>query len=417
LKAFVVLCLILFYSSLGLTQSTPASPQITLGITPLVIGQSTSIQVLVSNPVFSPVPSGQVTIDFGDGSDPDSLTITDTRVEASHVYDKPGQFAIRASYSGDSNFAHRTALLTAVSLPSTSVYPLHTFGDSLTGGLPSNWPILLTGVLGWPQINSACGGCKTNDQAPFIYNAKVDNTFASTWLLGQNAGAATPAQQLQFQHATMAENAWLAIPEGPAKQRAQSSAMTQSGSWSPSSLFATTGLQSSVSGSALNASVPGSTIYVGLSATPTTDYTAHILIDGIDQGTVSPVSDYTGEHDVPEPYGLRFVVGGDRTAVHTVQIVCTDPGTSGCYVDWIGGNGVAARPNLPPYLWTGVTYHTLQNDPDGIFAIKNGIVRTVEQQLESDGLAIRVADIASLFNGPALPQCVEMGFIQVHAAT
>jgi hypothetical protein len=33
-------------------------------------------------------------------------------------------------------------------------------------------------------------------------------------------------------------------------------------------------------------------------------------------------------------------------------------------------------------------------------------VRTVEQQLESDGLAIRVADIASLFYGPALPQCV-----------
>ena len=100
MKAFVVLCLILFSSSIGLTQSIPASAQITIGITPLVIGQSTSIQVLVTNPVFSPVPTGQVTIDFGDGSDPDSLTITDTRVETSHVYDKPGQFAIKASYSG-----------------------------------------------------------------------------------------------------------------------------------------------------------------------------------------------------------------------------------------------------------------------------------------------------------------------------
>jgi hypothetical protein len=193
---------------------------------------------------------------------------------------------------------------------------------------------------------------------------------------------------------------------GPAKLRAQSSAVTQSGSWLPSSFFATTGLQSNVSGSALTASIPGSTIYVGLSSTPTTDYTADILIDGIDQGTVSPVSDYPGEKDVPEPYGFRFVVGGDRDAVHTVQVVCNDPGTSGCYVDWIGGNGVAARPNLPPYVWTGVTYHTLQDNSDTIFATKNEIVRTVEQQLESDGLAIRVADVASLFYGPALPQCV-----------
>ena len=248
-----------------------------------------------------------------------------------------------------------TALLTAVSVPSTSVYPLHTFGDSLTGGLPTNWPILLTGILGWPQINSACAGCKTNDQAPFIYNAKVDNTFASTWLLGQNDGVGTTVQQVQFQHATMAENAWLAIPEGPAKLRAQNSAMTQSGSWSPSSLFATTGLQSSASGSALSASVPGSAIYVGLSATPTTDYTADILIDGIDQGTVSPVSDYPGEYDVPEPYGLRFVVGGDRTASHTVQIVCTNPGTSGCYT-WTGSvvtamlHGRICRPTSGPGL-------------------------------------------------------------------
>ena len=103
--------------------------------------------------------------------------------------------------------------------------------------------------------------------------------------------------------------------------------------------------------------------------------------------------------------------------VHTVQIVCTNPGTSGCYVDWIGGNGAAARPNLPPYLWTGVTYHTLQNGTDEFYAIKNGIVRTVEQQLESDGLAIRSQTSHRSSMGLRSRSASEMGFIQMIAAT
>jgi len=377
---------------------------ITLAFTPLVINQPADIQVLITNPNYSPVPTGEVTVDFGDGSDPVPLTISTTRVETTHSYTAPGQFTISASYSGDDNFAPGTASKTAVSVLSVPSYTLNTFGDSLTGVALGTWPVLLTIVLGWSRLYYACGGCKTNDIAPLIYNSIVDNRFASTWLLGQNDGVGT-----QLQRATMAENAWLAIPEGPAKLRAQSGAITQSGSWIQSDFYATIGLRSASAGSALTASVPGSTIYVGLSSTPSTDYTADILIDGIDEGAVSPVSDYPGENYVPEPYGLRYVVGGSRISVHTVQVVCTNPGTSGCYVDWIGGNGVADRPNLPPYVWTGVSYHTLQTDPNINFAGKAEIVRTVESELESDGLAIRVADIASLFNGPAEPECVSDG--------
>ncbi len=340
-----------------------------------------------------------MTLDFGDESDPVSLTISSTRAETTHIYTTAGQFTITATYSGDANFAPATKSLTAVSILSSPAYTLHLFGDSLSARQPGWWPALLTGVVGWPQDNHACGGCSTPDMVPAIYNSIVDEHYASTWLLGQNQGPGP-----QFEHATLAENAWLAIPEGPAKLRAQNGAVTRSGSWTASDLFPTLGLRSSAAGSALTASISGSTIYVGLSAKTSTDFTVDILIDGVDQGTASPVAG-AGRYYSTDAYGLRYVVGGSADSTHVVQIVCQNPGTSGCYVDWIGSNGAAKRPNLPPYVWTGVSYTTLQPVPVDGFLKKQQEVRAIVSELESDGLPIRVADIASVFNMPATPEC------------
>lgn len=377
-----------------------------MGITLPILNQSASIQVLVTNPALSPVPTGVVVIDFGDGSDPANLTLSESRVETAHTYTALGQFTVTASYAGDTNFAAAGRTLSTVSVVSAPVYLLTEFGDSLTGGTSTSWPVFLTGVLGWTAKSYACAGCKTNDQAPYIYGVAVDDTYTSTWLLGQNDAPTTAAQLSQFQQAVLAENAWLAIPEGAAKLRAQSNAVTQNGSWTNSDLYTTTGLRSVAGGSTLTATVSGSAVYVGLSSLKTTDYTVDVSIDGVDQGTVSPVSVYVGKYQAAEPYGLRYAVGGDKTAAHTVQVVCTDPGTSGCYVDWIGSNGLAARPNLPPYVWTGVSYRTLK-DGTGNTAIdkRSAIVRAIEGQLETDGLAIRLADIESVFSGNALPDC------------
>jgi len=409
LKTLFGICFVILASHVGYAQTTLISPTVTLGITPLVINHPASIQVLVSNPTFSPVPTGQVTVDFGDGSDPVPLTISTTRVETTHTFTTPGLFTITASYSGDSNFAAATKSFSAESILSSPVYTLHLFGDSLTGGSSSDWPALLTGALGWPKIITACGGCKTNDLSPYIYASMVDTTFASTWLLGQNDGTNSVPTRSQFQHSALAENAWLAIPEGRAKMRAQSSTVAQTGSWVSSDLYPTTGLRGTAADSTLTASIPGSTIYVGLSSLLTTDFTVDVMVDGIDLGTASPVSVDVGTYFVGQPYALRYVLGGEINALHTVQVICQTPGTSGCYVDWIGGNGAATRPNLPPYVWTGVTYKTLQPDPYGNTELQQDVVRAVESQLESDGLAIRVADIAALFNGPALPECVADG--------
>lgn len=386
-------------------QSSLPAPIVTMGITLPILNQPASIQVLVTNPQFSPSPTGNVTVDFGDGSNPAQLTLSELRVETTHTYTTLGQFTVTASYGGDANFAPANKALTTVSVVSAPVYRLTAFGDSLTGGQVTNWPALLTGALGWTSKLYSCGGCKTQDQAPSIYSTVVDASTASTWLLGQNDAPITTEQLNQFSHAALAENAWLAIPEGAAKLRAQNSAVTQSGAWTASDLYTTTGLRSTAGGSSLTATMYGSTIYVGLSDTESTDYTVDVLIDGVDQGTVSPVEVYTGEYESYETYGLRYAVGGSASVAHTVQIACTDPGTSGCYVDWIGGNGAAALPNLPPYVWTGVSYRPLSAGTNTEVDDRSNVVREVEGQLESDGLAIRLADIESLFSGVALTDC------------
>lgn len=409
MKQLTGLCIAILGSLGCFAQSSLPVPAVTMGMTVPVLRQPASIQVLVTNPSFAPVPTGDVTIDFGDGSDPADLTLSETRVEVSHAYATAGKFTITASYGGDTNFAPAVTSMTTVSVTSAPVYQLTLFGDSLTGVLVDNWPAMLTKALGWNWKAYSCGGCKTNDQAPYVYNFTVDGTAASTWMLGQNDSPGSAAMLAQYQAAALAQNAWLAIPEGPAKLRAQSTAVQQTGSWTTSDVYATTGLRSSVPGSSLTAKLTGNAIYVGLTSLKTTDSTVDVIIDGMDQGLVSPVEVYAGRYQNADSYGLRYALGGDLTASHTVEIVCTDPGASGCYVDWMGSNGAALRPNLPPYVWTAVSYRTQKeaNSPD--VDPRANAVRTVESQLQSDGLAIRLADMEAVFSGSALPDCAGDG--------
>ncbi len=381
------------------------APVVTLGITLPVINQPASIQALVTDPALASIPTGTVTVDFGDGSGTATLTLAESRVETTHTYAAPGQFTIRASYGGDTNFSPASKSLVTVSVVGAPVDELRLFGDSLTGGTPTNWPTLLADVLGWTRKSYACGGCKTNDQAPYVYSSMVDSTYASTWLLGQNDSPSNAAMFAQYQGAALAQLAWLAIPEGPEKLRAQSNMVQQTGAWAASDVYATTGLRSTTAGSSLSMTLPGSAIYVGLTSLLTSDYTVDVLIDGVDQGSVSPVEQYTGEYQDSEAYGLRYAIGGNQATQHTVEIVCTDPGTSGCYVDWVGSNGAAARPNLPPYVFAGVTYRTLKSATSPAVTQRADTVRTVESQLASDGLAIRLADIEAVFSGSELPDC------------
>lgn len=395
-----------FFCTSGLAQTGSAVPAITIAVSPLVIGSPTTVQVLVTNPAFSPVPTGQVSLDFGDRSAPAPLNLAYTWAGTTHTYGFPGEFKVRANYSGDANFAPATSSLTVVDAASAPVYTLQAFGDSMTAGQTWGWPVLLTEALGWELNLQSCGGCKTNDMVPAIYDSVVDGFFVSTWLLGQNDSPGSAAGQDQLQRATLAQSAWLAIPEGPAKQRAQASTVSQSGDWVPSDIYPTTGLVSDRHGSSLTAAVPGDVVYLGLTSTLTSDYTVRVSIDGVDRGRLSPVSVYVGEHQSPESYGARYAVGGGSNGRHFVRVECVNPGTSGCYVDWIGGNGIAPHANLPPYVFTAVSYSTEQPDTNGLMEVRQQIVRNVVGQLQADGLPVHLVDIASLYNGPALPACV-----------
>src|SRR5258708_32131572 len=177
MRIFLAICLAFLTSGVGSAQGTPITPLVTLGITLPVVGQPATIQVLVTNPTFNPVPTGEVTIDFGDDSGPITLPISTTRVETTRTYNTLGQFTITTSYSGDFNFAPATASLSTVSVRSSPVYTLRPFGDSLTQGGPGNWPALLTGALGWPSIIFACGGCPAKGFVAYIFHFVGGRTF------------------------------------------------------------------------------------------------------------------------------------------------------------------------------------------------------------------------------------------------
>ena len=97
--ASVCVAITVFYVCNGL--QAQQAPLMTMGITLPLINQPASVQVVVSNPEFSPVPTGAVTIDFGDGDSTGPVALTNMLVSVTHTYTAPGEFAITANYSGD----------------------------------------------------------------------------------------------------------------------------------------------------------------------------------------------------------------------------------------------------------------------------------------------------------------------------
>jgi len=410
------LCFLFLTGASAAAQQT--NPVITLGAPIVVQNQNVNVQILVSSPNFSPMPTGVVNINWGDGSTATQATISNTRADGFHTYTTLGTYTLQAYYEGDSNYSAATA---SISLPVVQQQPqsmLLFFGDSIVGGYTGAWPIMLEstlGVSGWEFSN---GGYRTPDEAPAVYgmlpanNSWVYSTAQagniSMYMLGQNDSnlAATPAGLAQYQSAYLASAVWLTLIDGQGKYAAQDSGVAQTGSWAVSDQFSSIGLKSTTAGSTLKASLSGNVIYLGLTFTPTTNYTVDVTIDGVDEGQLSPVSFYTGAGagHIAAQDGLRYPVGGSITAKHSVQITCTNPGTSGCYVDFMAGNGLA-QGNRTPYILLGTPYMT-GGDP---LPILDQAVRTVVSELSGDGLAVGLADIGGNFNGILEGNCLADG--------
>ena len=191
--------------------------------------------------------------------------------------------------------------------------------------------------------------------------------------------------------------------------------MTQNGSWTQSTLNPSMGLGTVSAGNSLTTTVTGSTIYIGLNGLETSNYTVDVMVDGQLASEYTPPFYYQGNYTTAVQWGYRIPVPGSAlAATHTVSVICKTTGTTGCYVDWLGGNGFVS-PNQLPLVWLGEPYLTDVSDKTyaGILPYIEGI-RTLGDEFRSDGLAVMQADVWDNFNGEDDTVCLAD---QVHPAS
>jgi hypothetical protein len=405
-------------------QGQVATPQIVLSV-PRQPVQNTpvTVDVLVENQAnAAPAATGNVTLNFGDGSAPVVSALSNSLVTPEHTYTASGSHTVTASYGGDSNFAPATAVQPITILAAAPpAITLNTFGDSITAGTGNSKPStafvsVITSTEGWGLDDYAHGGDTVVDQCSVIYGVPTIAGAYNTLLIGQNevslVGYPANGGVPEYEGALTACSAWLLLIQdtshgGSTKVLAQDPLVTRTGAWTNSTLFSSIGLMTTTAGSSLSAQLSGNQLFLNLTSTLNTDYTVAVTIDGKAAGTFSPVLTFNGQTATYAPFGT--VLSASGIGPHTVQVTCTVPGSSGCYVDWLGGNAtpVAARPKL----WLGTPYLTNQGIPAFVYDNLAGDIDQVETQLADAGLSIQLADVHSYFSGTTDPQCM---FDKVH---
>ena len=410
-----VLALFGCVSAFGQTGGQPVT--ITLGMPAPVVGKTFTVEALVTNPSFVPAPTGSVAFDFGDGTPAVTVPLDYRIASTTYTYSAVGPASVTATYSGDANFAPASATLQGQIVRSLPNVTLNVFGDSISNAGNSvypngvNWVTQTAWVEGVSLNDMAVSGYKVADEMPFIYGTKVAPNTYSAVLLGQNDGPNTPQKITQYQSSLLAGAAWLLIPDTDAnglhpKVAAQDPSVTKTGAWTQSGLYSSIGLGTTEAGDSLTASITGSTLYLGLSGTTASNYTVDVFVDGAFLGEYSPAIVYSGSVTTAIPWGIRIPIPGSAlTAAHTVTAVCKTPGSSGCYVDWFGGNGFVA-PNKLPLLWLGEPYHTNQNSDPSTTGAYIAPIRVFGQDLKADGLGITLVDVFDNFDGHLEPGCL-----------
>jgi hypothetical protein len=395
-----------------------------------VAGKSFTVVALVTNPAYVPTPTGSVQFDFGDGTPAVTVALDYRTASTTHTYSAVDPANVTATYSGDSSFGPASTTLQGQIVRSVPNMALNVFGDSISTAsndiVPNgaNWVTMTAWAEGFSSLNDmAVPGYKVADETPFIYGTKVAANTYSAVLLGQNDfnlySVTDPNYITQYISSLLAVTEWLLIPEIDAngmhpKFSAQDLSVTRAGTWTQSSLYPSIGLGTTEAGDSLTATITGATAYLGLSTTPAGNYTIDVFVDGALQGEYSPSIVYSGATTTSIPWGVRIALPGSSLSdSHTVTAVCKTPGTSGCFVDWFGGNGFVA-PNKLPLLWLGEPYHTnqtgrtYQETQAYISAI-----RQIGQDLQSDGLGVTLADVFDNFDGARESACL---VDQVHPA-
>jgi len=393
---------------------------VTLGVPTPQVGRQFKIYALVTNPSQTPDPTGSILFDFGDGTPSVGVELADRLVITTHTYASLGSAKITASYSGDSTFAPSSAVVNGQVLASVPEVTLNMYGDSIssTGNdVPANavnWVQMVAFAQGWKLNNSASPGYRIADACQYMYATQINPSSYSAALIGSNEVSPTATYQAaavsEYEHALLACMAWLLVPEKSVagthpKVTAHDPSVLQTGTWTQSSLNPAMGLGTIEAGDSLTATVAGSTVYIGLSSTLQSNFTVDVLVDGQSAGQYTPTNDYSGSFTQVTPYGIRIPVAGSAlSASHSVTVVCSNPGTSGCFVDWLGGNGFAA-PNQVPLVWLGEPYKDGQViHPYSAYLIYATTIRQLGAAFQSDGLGLYLSDVFGNLNGEADPQ-------------
>jgi hypothetical protein len=389
-----------------------------MGVPQPVVGQPFTVDVQVeANADASPAATGNVTLHWGDGSQAATVPLSNSLVTAAHAYAATGLYTITANYAGDSNYSAAATTRTVLALATPPAVPtLNTFGDSITWGRGASTPAtdfanVTATTEGWTLNNLgirsdlAVDTCEEiNAVSPLPANAY------NTLLIGQNdipSASASAAGTAEYVSAVTSCAVWLATTQGVNRIIAASPANTLTGIWTPSTLYVNTGLNTLVAGSTVTGSVTGNVIYAQLTTQYFSSYSVSISVDEAPAVTYTPAAlDYNGNRVAFGPYSIRIPVAGANTVQHKITFTCVDPGTTGCYVDWFAGNAPALA-TAPPYLWIGTPYDTLQttNTP-AEYTQMDSEVRSIQQQLQSDGFPVYLADVANWFVGATNPQCM-----------
>lgn len=393
------------------TLAATAAPQIALSVPQPVTGKPFAVSVLVEgSDNVSPIPTGNVTIQWGDGTTPSIETLSNSRVTAQHSYAASGVYTIRATYEGDANYISSQTSEALVSLLAPlAPITLNTFGDSITwgkgAGSPSwDYASLVASTEGWTLNNQGVQNYLIQDVCAVINASQpLPASAYNTILDGENDlryTKSSPTSEAQYVSALTSCAVWLATTQGVNRTRAISGKNQLTGSWSPSSYFVNTGLTSTVAGSTITGSFTGNIFYAQLTSIPDADYSVSISIDdGVPVSFSPPPLAYPGYVTDFAPYSARIPLSGTKNQAHSVKFTCTPGASTPCYVDWFAGNG-GLSPLQPPYVWLGTPYDTdLTARTPAQYAQMDADVMALQTQLAADGFNVFLANTAKWFNG------------------
>lgn len=422
-KRFAFGMLFCWFSAAVAVCAQSNTPQILLGVPQPSAGIAFTVGVTVEaagDTYTVPAPTGTVTVDFGDGTTSTVATLANSLVVVSHTYTSAGSFTVLAKYSGDANFASASASQAVIALagaPGQKNY--HAFGDSITAGTGASsasyaYADVVAATENWALTNYGHGGDRSADQCVRMYGVTPAAGDLSSLLVGQNEDTfvADDHGGPQYSATLLACGTWVMLTsEGgngkPTKLTAQDSRVAKTAGWMTSDLYSAMGVKTMTAGDTLTATVDGSTLYVGLTVDASTDFTVEISVDGVSQGSVTPKFVYPGETAPYVPWGVRLPVG--KSGAHSVVITCATPGSAGCYVDWIGGNGAPSA--LPrPALWFGTPYLPLLGKGSNLYTSMRNVILPLQQELAADGLSAYLADTYNWFTGYTQPQCMYDNF-------